>query len=138
MARARRTGEKLTLVMCDLDNFKKVNDTYGHIEGDRVLREFGKAVRTKTRATDICGRYGGEEFAVLLPSTDVAGAANVAENIRTQAESSIKTSDGKPITASFGVAAWDDSMNNPSDFVHKADEALYKAKQGGKNRVVSV
>lgn len=138
MARARRTGEKLTLVMCDLDNFKKVNDTYGHIEGDRVLREFGKAVRTKTRGTDICGRYGGEEFAVLLPSTDVPGAANVAENIRAHAASYIKMSDGKPATASFGVAAWDASMNNPSDFVHKADEALYKAKQSGKNRVVSV
>lgn len=137
MSRARRTRDKLTLVMCDLDNFKKINDTFGHVEGDRILREFGRAVRLKTRATDICGRYGGEEFAALLPSTDIVGGANVAENIRAHVAASIKTSDGKAVTASFGVASWDDTMNNPSDFVHKTDEALYKAKQGGKNKVVA-
>jgi len=129
-------NEKLTLIMSDLDGFKNINDTFGHVEGDRILREFSKVVKTRIRSTDIAGRYGGEEFAILLPSTDITGGVNLAEKIRSEVASTIRTSDGKPLTASFGVAEWDPSLKEPSDFVRKADEALYKAKQTGKNRVV--
>ena len=129
-------NEKLTLIMSDLDGFKNINDTFGHVEGDRILREFSKVVKNRIRSTDIAGRYGGEEFAILLPSTDITGGVNLAEKIRSEVASTIRTSDGKPLTASFGVAEWEPSLKEPSDFVREADEALYKAKQTGKNRVI--
>lgn len=137
MSRVARTGDKLTLIIADIDNFKKINDTFGHIEGDRILREVAKTIRTKIRTSDIAGRYGGEEFVVLLPDTDIKGGVFVAETIRKNISETIKTSDGNPVTASFGVATFSDDMKTPSDFVKVADEALYKAKQTGKNRVVS-
>lgn len=137
MSRAARSGENLTLIMADIDNFKKINDTYGHVEGDRILREVGRKIKSKIRTTDIAGRYGGEEFAVLLPSTESSGGVVVAENIRKNIESDIRTCDGKPVTASFGVAEYAEFMKTPSDFVKIADEFLYHAKRTGKNKVVS-
>ncbi len=138
MTRVARTGEKLTLIMADIDNFKKINDTFGHVEGDRILREVGREIKSKIRASDIAGRYGGEEFTVLLTATDRAGGVCVAEAIRKNIETNIRTSDNGQVTASFGVAEYNKEIRNPSDFIKMADDRLYEAKRSGKNRVVGL
>jgi diguanylate cyclase (GGDEF)-like protein len=138
LARAERAGSSMALILADLDDFKAVNDQYGHRCGDAVLREFAALMNDVVREGDTAGRWGGEEFALLLPDADAEGAALVAERLRgALEEATILSPDGVPlhVTASVGVAAYPDAIDR-SELVEAADEALYRAKRAGKNRVV--
>ena len=137
LARAARFGGSVAFILCDLDNFKNVNDRFGHLAGDDVLRELASVLRDTVRAVDVAARWGGEEFALLLPSTDAAGATQVAERAREALERrAIVTQDGDTVqvTASFGVAAYPDHGTG-DDLLAAADAALYNAKRLGRNRV---
>jgi len=139
--RTRRFGGQLGLIMLDLDDFKRVNDTYGHLQGDQVLREVAKVLLDTSREIDEPARYGGEEMAVALLETDLEGAENFAERVRSRIEALvIPLLDGEGsvrVTASFGAAALPDSSDVDKDaLVAAADAALYRAKRAGKNRVV--
>jgi diguanylate cyclase (GGDEF)-like protein len=118
--------------MTDLDWFKRVNDEHGHQRGDRVLQEFTRRLRQTVRASDTLYRLGGEEFAVLLPGTDIENGRVTAEKLRARVADTAL--DGLPITASFGVAETDGN-ESPDEFYRRADQALYAAKAGGRNRV---
>jgi diguanylate cyclase (GGDEF)-like protein len=136
--RADRVGESLAFVLLDLDNFKGVNDTHGHPAGDAVLRAVGGILAAGVRQVDLAGRYGGEEFALVLPETDLTGALKLAERLRAALEAApIELPGGEKLhtTASFGVAV-KDTLATPDGLVSAADEALYAAKRAGKNRVV--
>ncbi len=139
LARARRYGRPLSLVMIDIDFFKRVNDSFGHDGGDAVLRWFSDCLRRCLRKTDFLGRLGGEEFSALLPETDADGAVLVAETLREAvAAQPAMLPDGRtiPVTASFGVSQTTESgRDKVSDVLCRADEALYAAKHGGRNRV---
>jgi diguanylate cyclase (GGDEF)-like protein len=135
--RAERVGDSLALILLDLDDFKRVNDTYGHQAGDVVLRRVAEALGSDMRQIDLFARYGGEEFGVLVPETELDGALLLAERLRSQlAAERVDLPDGHAleITASFGAAA-KGSLARPEDLVAAADEALYEAKRNGKNRV---
>lgn len=136
--RAERFGGSLALIVADLDDFKQINDRYGHQAGDEVLRAFAAVLRDTAREVDLPARYGGEEFAILLPQTDATGARRLAERLRRNLSSKpISTSTGElvAVTASFGVAAYPDAPTAAALFA-AADDALYKAKASGKNCVV--
>ena len=136
--RARRFGSALTIVLADLDNFKQVNDEFGHHGGDVVLRAFADLIRSHVRDVDVSGRIGGEEFAILLPETDREGAALVAERMRRSLNAvPIALSEDAAIHAacSFGVAELRPQQEG-DDLLRAADAALYRAKDEGKNRVV--
>jgi len=138
ISRAERFGGMLALILADLDDFKQVNDRYGHQAGDEVLRRFAAVLRETVRDVDLPARYGGEEFAVLLPQTDLAGAERLAERLRQSvAERPMTKRPGAlvAVTASFGVAAFPEAPT-PAALFAAADEALYRAKAAGKNRVV--
>jgi diguanylate cyclase (GGDEF)-like protein len=139
--RVRRFEQELGLIMLDIDNFKRVNDTYGHLQGDHVLREVARVLREASREVDEPARYGGEEMAVALPQTGLDGAFEFAERVRTQIEAlELPLLDGDGVlrvTASFGVAALPHSAKPDKDaLVAAADAALYRAKRSGKNRTV--
>jgi diguanylate cyclase (GGDEF)-like protein len=138
--RAERYRMPLSLVMLDLDDFKAINDTWGHPAGDRVLREFATLVAGGARATDLAARYGGEEFGIILPHTDGELALRVAERIRGAVEEFAFLESEAPIrvTVSGGVATWPfhPGVHSFEDLVRAADRALYRAKQSGKNRVM--
>ncbi|MFN3362024.1 MAG: diguanylate cyclase, partial [Pseudanabaenaceae cyanobacterium] len=140
--RLARSESPLSVILCDVDFFKKYNDTYGHLAGDACLKEVAKAIQLSAkRPADVVARYGGEEFAVILPDTGAAGALRVAENILQQV-SSLKiphrtSGVADHVTVSIGVATTiPNSQMQPSQLVQKADESLYRAKQSGRNRVV--
>jgi two-component system, cell cycle response regulator len=138
-AHARRFKEPVACVICDLDRFKTVNDTYGHQAGDEVLKQFAEILRHEARSIDRVGRFGGEEFMLLLPGASIEAAGLFAERVRKHVESNTFTFDGTSIrrTASFGVSAWPHSRIGSTDvLVRTADEALYVAKETGRNRVV--
>ena len=139
--RTRRFGQELGLIMLDIDNFKRVNDTYGHLQGDLVLREVARALRESAREIDEPARYGGEEMAVALPQTGLEGAYEFAERVRQRIEAlQIELVDGDGtlrVTASFGAASLPHSAKIDKDaLVAAADAALYRAKRSGKNRTV--
>jgi diguanylate cyclase (GGDEF)-like protein len=137
LARLERFGGPLAVVVADLDWFKDVNDRHGHPSGDAVLREFAQLLQETLRDVDLAGRWGGEEFLLVLPGTDLAGGARVAERIRLALAGRIVLSvDGSPIpvTASFGVAATPPA-STAAELFSAADAALYEAKRNGKNRV---
>jgi len=137
VARAERLGGSVGLILADLDDFKAVNDEYGHAAGDDVLRGFAEALRATVREIDVAARWGGEEFAVLLPGSDLEGAVHVAERLRQAiAARRIAGPDGAHIavTASFGVAS-SGGGRDVEELLRVADEALYEAKRAGKNRV---
>lgn len=137
LARAERFGGPLSVVLCDIDDFKVVNDQHGHLAGDDVLRELASVLDDTVRAVDVAARWGGEEFALILPGTDAEGGARLAERARAAlADRTILTQEGVPVrvTASFGVAAWPDHGGG-DDLLGAADSALYQAKNRGKNRV---
>jgi diguanylate cyclase (GGDEF)-like protein len=137
LARLDRFGGPLAVVVADLDWFKDVNDRFGHPSGDAVLREFAALLQETVRDVDLAGRWGGEEFMLILPGTDLAGGAQVAERIRVGLAGRIVLSaDGSPlpVTASFGVAATPPA-GSASELFSAADAALYEAKRNGKNRV---
>jgi len=137
MQRALRYGQPLSLIMVDIDHFKQVNDTYGHTTGDSVLASFAATLAQEVREVDVIGRLGGEEFAVLLPNTDVTEALRVAERMRLAVASGNLQADGELLryTASFGVAAFDPRELSLNRFIDRADAALYEAKRSGRNRV---
>jgi diguanylate cyclase (GGDEF)-like protein len=137
LARAARFGGNLAVVLCDIDDFKVVNDRHGHLAGDDVLRELATVLESTVRTIDVAARWGGEEFALILPGTDAAGAAQLAERARAAlADRTILTQEGVPVrvTASFGVAAWPEHGEG-DELLRAADSALYEAKNRGKNRV---
>jgi len=137
IARAGRLATPLTLVVADLDDFKAVNDRHGHQVGDEVLREFAQVLRATVRESDVAGRWGGEEFVLLLPGTEAEGGAQLAERVRAaQAERSVLGRDGEVVrvTCSFGVAQFREGTVERELFA-QADRALYEAKRRGKNRV---
>jgi diguanylate cyclase (GGDEF)-like protein len=138
LARAQRFKEPLTLVLADIDDFKLINDRWGHPTGDDVLRAFADRMRESVREIDLAGRWGGEEFALVLPGTDLEGGRQLAERIRAQLGTQQLTApDGEPIpvSASFGVASFP-AAANPKELVAAADVALYEAKHSGKDKVV--
>jgi diguanylate cyclase (GGDEF)-like protein len=137
LARVERFGGPLAVVVADLDWFKDVNDRHGHPAGDSVLREFALLLQETVRDVDLAGRWGGEEFVLVLPGTDLAGGAQLADRIRVALAGRIVLAvDGTPIpvTASFGVAATPPA-STPSELFAAADAAMYQAKRAGKNRV---
>ncbi len=138
---AQRTGDPLSLLMTDIDNFKKFNDTYGHLTGDQVLRLVAMSIKKHVKGLDTAARFGGEEFAIILPGCDLRGAIQVAEQVRraVQGRELVKRSTGETlgrVTISIGV-----SVLRPDDqgasLIERADKALYAAKNGGRNRVVA-
>ena len=139
--RSKRFGTPFSVVMMDVDDFKVLNDTYGHVVGDRVLRAIANVVKAKMRGVDTAARYGGEEISLILPRTEMLGAYNLAERIREAiAELRIVTDEEPPralgVTASIGIAAFPESKAaGGEDLVRHADRALYRAKKMGKNRV---
>lgn len=135
--RAQRYQHPLSLLMFDLDKFKQLNDDYGHQGGDTVLVEFSALIAGLLRDTDLLGRYGGEEFGVILPETDLVGALQVANRICYAAQQHQMQFNGKPIraTVSIGVASF--SGQSPDELIQQADSALYNAKRQGRNRAVA-
>jgi diguanylate cyclase (GGDEF)-like protein len=139
LARATRYGDPVCLVLADLDDFKQVNDRHGHPVGDEVLKTFAHALRETVRESDLAGRWGGEEFAMVLTGTDAVGGARLAERARAAIEAQkVQTPDGLEVavTASFGVAAFPEARE-VDELVAAADAALYVAKGDGKNRVAA-
>jgi diguanylate cyclase (GGDEF)-like protein len=138
LTRALRDDKPLGLVIADLDHFKRINDTHGHPAGDAVLKEAAKRMKASVRPTDAVGRYGGEEFLIVLPGASVESAARTAERIRSHVGAAAVGFGGKdiPVTVSLGVTAKAfPERVKPEQLVKAADEALYRAKTGGRNRV---
>jgi diguanylate cyclase (GGDEF)-like protein len=139
---ATRHRAALALLMVDLDHFKQVNDTYGHVAGDRVLAAVAQTLAKSIRNEDVVSRYGGEEFAVLLRATPVEHVLGTAERLRRQIEALSIESEGEPpgppirVTVSVGVATYPEkTVSTPPELIELADQALYRAKNGGRNRV---
>ncbi len=133
-SRDKRYNNNLTAIMFDIDDFKKVNDTYGHAVGDDVLRELGSLIQKNIRECDIPVRWGGEEFLILLPQTDLLGAQTVASKIKTSIEKNIFSRKELNITSSFGISLLK-KEDLKDEMIIRADEALYEAKQNGKNQI---
>ncbi|MEA9676522.1 diguanylate cyclase [Xanthomonas campestris pv. raphani] len=140
LSRCTRRVQPLSVLMLDVDHFKQFNDLHGHSGGDRVLAAIGELLLTQTRGEDICCRYGGEELTIILPEVDLATASAMAEKLRAGIDALQVMADGvslPKITASFGVATFPGHAGNAAQLLRKADEALYRAKQAGRNQVVS-
>ena len=137
-AHALRHNEPLCCIMTDIDHFKSVNDRYGHAVGDKVIKIVAEVLEVTTRGEDIVGRYGGEEFCVILPGLDRQEATAVAERLRTEIyeSSASRFTSGLRFTASLGLSEINSTTPDPAELVNQADQALYKAKQTGRNKVV--
>ena len=137
LTRAKSRRMDMAVLMIDIDHFKNCNDRYGHLVGDQILREVGDIIRSSTREIDIAGRYGGEEFCIVLPDTDLSGARYAAERIRSAAEERTITAYDATvhITVSVGIATYPADARKSSELIDKADWTLYKAKKQGRNRV---
>ena len=134
--RARRHDRDLCVVMFDIDHFKSINDRFGHLAGDHVLRELARVISERTRRDEVFARYGGEEFALILPETSLEGAAQLSETLRQRVEVHLFVfqSETIPVTISMGAAQLNDAMTS-TDLITEADTKLYEAKRGGRNRV---
>jgi diguanylate cyclase (GGDEF)-like protein len=139
LMRARRYERDLSLLMFDIDFFKRINDQYGHLAGDHVLRELARVVQERIRREEVFARYGGEEFVILLPETPLPGAAALAENLRARVANHSFVFQGEriPVTVSIGTALLGENDKVAADLIQRADEKLYEAKRGGRNRVCS-
>lgn len=136
LARADRTGSEFALVLIDVDHFKDVNDKHGHLAGDRVLILLSQLLRQRLRETDIIGRYGGEEFAVILPGTTLSAAGKVIDEIRIGFSKIIHSQNGCDFSVTFSAGlSYSDQHQNPAHLIEAADMALYRAKQAGRNQV---
>ena len=139
MNRSLRHGSPVALLMLDIDHFKRINDSFGHAAGDQVLKSFGQVLRESCRVYDVPGRYGGEEFCIVLPETRIGSTTAVAERIRQRlADSRFDVgADRVSITASIGIAGMDEneSIVSSAALIERADRALYSAKNHGRNRV---
>ena len=136
--KSKVVGEPLSLIIFDLDHFKNLNDNFGHDAGDYVLKEMASLIRTNgVRDLDIFARYGGEEFVILLPKTNLRQAFDIAERLRCLLEAHQFIYDGKrlPVTASIGVADYRQGVTSGTELFKRADQAVYKAKDGGRNQV---
>ena len=132
---ARRTAQPLCLVLCDIDHFKAINDTFGHVAGDEVLSSFARVLDNSCRREDTAARFGGEEFVLLLPNTQLDRAVGIAERVRGNM-GRIELEGDTTLTASFGVAeCWIDDTSE--SLIARADEALYSAKEAGRDKVMS-
>jgi len=138
LGNARRQGHPLSVVMLDIDKFKKINDTHGHATGDEVIKAVANALRKVIRESDISGRLGGEEFAVILQETNRTAAQELAERLRKEIQGIVLHFEGQEIntTASFGISQYDSECNDLDKLIAKADLSLYQAKEEGRNRVV--
>jgi diguanylate cyclase (GGDEF)-like protein len=136
---AQRYGRRLSLILCDIDHFKSVNDTYGHPVGDQVLRGVSRILAKEARTTDLVARYGGEEFAVVMPETDSAGGLVIAERIRARiAQLVTETAQGPlRVTMSLGLATSPEDGQRKSELIERADACLYHAKRHGRNQSVA-
>jgi len=136
--RSSRGGSIFCLAMLDIDHFKNVNDHHGHLTGDEVLREVATMINETLRKTEFCGRYGGEEFLIVLPQTDIKGALIGAERVRTTIENTLFPDLGSDfkVTVSIGLSEYQ-IREDVDKIIARADEALYRAKNGGRNRVES-
>ncbi|MFH1018939.1 MAG: GGDEF domain-containing protein [Pseudomonadota bacterium] len=136
-SRSKRYDRSLSLLFFDFDHFKRINDTHGHLAGDEILKKASSLIQRNLRKEDLCGRYGGEEFGVLLPETPHKNALFLAEKLRKLVESTSFEHAGKaiPVTISFGVSTLTKDVKNPTQFVEMVDQALYRAKQAGRNCV---
>lgn len=136
--RYRRYGHATSLVMFDIDHFKKVNDTHGHLAGDEVIKHTATVTKNNLRQSDTAGRYGGEEFGIILPETDAEGARIICERIRESIAQSVVETTVAPIeyTISMGIAQLSDGPENYMQWMQQADKALYAGKEGGRNRVM--
>jgi diguanylate cyclase (GGDEF)-like protein len=136
LSRATRHARPLALVICDIDHFKRVNDEFGHLAGDHVLKEVAQLAKSRLRPDDVIARYGGEELAVILPETDLAGGVRIANELRKMiaTETFVFEDEDIDVTISCGVAQLDPKWRS-YDFVRAADERLYEAKRAGRNRV---
>ena len=135
--RQQRAQQPTSLIMMDIDHFKSVNDTHGHTIGDDVIRMVAAVIRDTLRATDVAGRYGGEEFAVILPDTTGEDAVTLAERLRVHVEEQVLKSEDMSlqVTISLGVASWNAELSSHSEWISLADQALYQSKDLGRNRV---
>jgi len=136
ISRAQRYKIPLSLIMADIDNFKSINDTFGHIAGDRVIKTVAGCLRKELRESDRIARYGGDEFAVILPETEINGALMVAERIRKSIEALRINHEGDfvNLTMSFGIFFCLDEKISPDESIKRADSALYQAKKRGRNQ----
>jgi diguanylate cyclase (GGDEF)-like protein len=136
LLRVRRTKRPSTLIMFDIDHFKKVNDTYGHQAGDEVIRQTAATLRRSIRATDVAGRYGGEEFGVILVETRADDAMVLAERLRRKIEALVVSYEGQTIryTISLGIAEASEHMSDHAQWLERSDQALYRSKHDGRNR----
>jgi diguanylate cyclase (GGDEF)-like protein len=132
---ARRHRQPLSVLILDIDNFKRINDRFGHLAGDTILREFTARLNATLRLEDVAGRWGGEEFLVILPNTDAAGALLLGERIRNSVSAAPMPIGDEAVflTVSGGTATARDE--SPDELIRRADEALYRAKHGGRNRI---
>ena len=137
ISRSHRYGRELSLIMFDIDHFKNINDSFGHLAGDYVLKHLASVIKGRIRREDIMARYGGEEFTIILPEIDTYNARQFAEKIRRLVEKTVfKFEDTQiPVTISIGVAATDGKVSDPTEFIKIADENLYQAKRQGRNCV---
>ena len=137
IGRAQRYQRDLSLIMFDIDHFKKINDTYGHLAGDHVLKHLAMVIKSRIRREDILSRYGGEEFSIILPEIDKENAIQFAEKIRKLVEKAMFSFEDTeiPVTISIGVTNYDGQQVDVNEFIKLADEKLYDAKQSGRNRV---
>jgi diguanylate cyclase (GGDEF)-like protein len=133
IARSTRTGRPVALVLADCDDLKRVNDHLGHDAGDRMLRTFAALIRQHKRVTDIAGRIGGDEFALLLPEAELEDAIALVERLQER----LRSLDDEPPTASFGLAVFPGDGRTSTELLHAADRALYAAKHKGKNRLAT-
>jgi diguanylate cyclase (GGDEF)-like protein len=138
LERSARSGKPVSLLLTDIDFFKKINDTYGHPVGDQVLKGVSGIIRETVRTVDIPARYGGEEFAIVLPETDAEGAFQIAERLRKAIGMQPYSAEGKKfqITISIGIAVLPGDARTKEELIEKADQALYHAKHNGRNRCV--
>ncbi|PLK50294.1 GGDEF domain-containing protein [Uliginosibacterium sp. TH139] len=136
IARSQRTHQPLSLILCDIDHFKRINDSHGHAAGDHVLQTVAKLLQATVREYDCVARWGGEEFLILLPDATGAGAAAIAERLRAAVEACVISFEGQaiPVTLTLGVSLLD-PQENWHAAINRADEALYRGKAGGRNRV---
>jgi two-component system cell cycle response regulator len=135
--RARRHERPLSVLMFDIDHFKRINDVHGHLAGDFVLKEIARLIQQRIRRDEIFARYGGEEFAIILPETPLDGAVSLAESLRQKVEENVFSfqADKIKVTISMGVAQLTDNDKVANELIKRADELLYTAKRSGRNRV---
>jgi diguanylate cyclase (GGDEF)-like protein len=137
LERAGRFQGRIAIIMADIDHFKRLNDDFGHLLGDEVLRSVASILRQHLRKMDLVCRYGGDEFAIVAPETSGANAIRVAEKLRRRVETHVYPGVSRPVTVSFGVAEYPGNGMSRDNIMAAADRALYSAKQSGRNRVAS-